>query len=245
MREVKPIKDAKKLEQIAAGLADYQDEHERRIYLLFMMGICTGLRIGDLVGLKAAQVNRGDKLRLIEEKTGKKQEIKIPKRLREVLDYELMNTPDNDFIFKSRQRDKRGRVKHITVGTAENDMKLIAKWFNIKTPFSCHSMRKTFGFWHYQENKNLPMLAKQFNHADISVTSRYIGLDEEAAQRAAENLYIDILPGNKKTAALKRSNQMNAPIKITRPDRTKQKKAYAERMKAGKEKAAREKGGGR
>lgn len=238
MREVKPIKDAKKLREIVAGLADYQNDHERRVYLMFMVGICTGLRIGDLIALRVREVNHGDKIRLQEEKTGKRQEIKIGQRLREVLDAELAGLPDNAFLFPSRQRDKRGRIKHITTGTAENDMKLIAKWFHIDFPFSCHSMRKTFGYWHYQENKNLPLLARQFNHADLRVTSRYIGLDEEEAHKAAEKLFKDILPPNRKTGALKRSNQLNSIIETKHHDREKQKAAYAERMRAGRNKTA-------
>ena len=237
MREVKPIRDAKKLHEIVSGLADYQTPHERRMYLLFMLGICTGLRIGDLIGLRVCQVNHGDKLRLREEMTGKAQEIKIGQRLREVLDAELQGMKDDDYLFPSRQHDRRGRVKHITVGTAENDMKKIAFWFNIREPFSCHSMRKTFGYWHYQENKNLAMLAKQFNHADLKTTSRYIGLDEAEADKAVERLYFDILPVNRKAPARKRSNQANAPIITKYHDRTPQKKAFADRMQAGKQRA--------
>ena len=234
MREVKPIKDAKKLKEIVSGLADYQNDHEKRIYLLFMIGICTGLRIGDLIALRVCEVNRGDKLRLQEEKTGKRQEIKIGQRLREVLDAELEGMPDNAFLFPSRQRDKRGRIKHITTATAWHDMKLIAKWFDIDFPFSCHSLRKTFGYWHYQENKNLPLLARHFNHSDLRVTSRYIGLDDEEEHKATENLFKDILPPNRKTKALKRSNQLNAVIETKHHDRTKQKAAYAERMRQGR-----------
>lgn len=234
MREVKPIKDAKKLLEIETGLADYQNDHEKRIYLLFMIGICTGLRIGDLIALRVREVNHGDKLRLQEEKTGKRQEIKIIQPLREVLDAELEGMPDYAFLFPSRQRDKRGRLKHITTATAENDMKLIAKWFNIDFPFSCHSLRKTYGYWHFQANKNLPMLARHFNHSDLRVTARYIGLDDEEEHKAAEKVYKGILPPNRKTKALKRSNQLNAIIETKHHDRTKQKAAYAERMRQGR-----------
>ena len=77
MNKVFPIKDGKKLNEIISGLADYQTDHERRIYLLFMVGICTGLRIGDIIGSTVGQVNHGDKIRLEEQKTGKAQTIKI------------------------------------------------------------------------------------------------------------------------------------------------------------------------
>lgn len=242
MREVTAIKDGNKLREIVAGLSDYQTEHERRIYLLFMVGICTGLRIGDLIGLRVYQVNHGDTLRLREEKTGKTQEIKIGKELRAVLDAELEGMQDNAFLFPSRQHDKRGRVKHITTATAGNDMHLIAKWFNINAPFSCHSMRKTFGYWHYQENKNLEMLRKQFNHSDIGVTTRYIGLDDAEAKKAVERLYSNVFQVSRKTPAKKRSNQVNGIISTKHHDRTAQKKAFAERLKEGRKRKQIEQG---
>ena len=129
MKTVFPIRDREKLQEIIQGLADYKTKHERRIYLLFMIGICTGLRIGDIVGLKVGQVNKGNELRLIEEKTGKQQKIKISKQLRAVFDNELTGRPDDEYILVSRQRDRRGRVKHITTATAENDLKKVKHWF--------------------------------------------------------------------------------------------------------------------
>ena len=233
MNEVKPIKDAKKLAEIIEGLADYQTAHERRIYLLFMIGICTGLRIGDLIKLQAKHLNHGQKIVLEEEGTGRIQEIKINQTLRKVIDNELIGMGDNDFLFPSRQADRRGRVKPITVATAENDMKKIQHWFYLRFPFSCNSLRKTYGYWHYQKNRDLNMLAQQFHHYDISVTSKYIGLDEEDAENAVEKLF-DWVPIDRKTPERKRSNQVNEPITTKHHDRTAQKKAYAERMKAGR-----------
>ncbi len=232
-----PIKDAKKLNEIIKGLADYETERERRIYLLFMVGICTGLRIGDMIGLTVGQVNRGDKLRLIEEKTGKEQSIKINKQLRAVLDAELEGLNDDAYLFPSRQKDRRGRVKHISVSTAEKDLQDVKYWFNLRYPFSCHSLRKTYGYWHYQMNHNLPLLAKQFNHSDTRVTLAYIGLDEDEAAKATENMYDGVFVIERKTKAKKRSNQTNDKVITKHHDRAAQKKAFAERMNRGKQEA--------
>lgn len=237
MKTVYPIRDAIKLNEIIKGLADYQNEHERRIYLIFMIGICTGLRIGDIIGLKIGQVNKGDELRLIEEKTGKQQKIKINKQLRAVFDNELTGRQDDEYILVSRQRDRRGRTKHITTATAENDLKKVKYWFCIREPFSCHSLRKTYGYWHYKEHKNLPMLQKQFNHSSIAVTARYIGIDEEAMLEATESMYDKVFTIKRREPAKKRSNQVNQQITIKYHNRTTQKAAFAERMREGREKA--------
>lgn len=237
MNKVYPIKDRKKLQQIISGLSDYKTERERRIYLLFMVGICTGLRIGDIVGLRVGQINNGDRIRLVEEKTGKQQKIKINKQLRAVLDAELEGLEDDAFVFQSRQKDRRGRVKHITVSTAEKDLQSVKYWFSIPFPFSCHSLRKTYGYWHYQSEHNIALLAKQFNHSDMRVTLEYIGLDDDEAAKATERMFDDVFTVNRKTPAKKRSNQVNEKVVTKHHDRTPQKKAYAARMNAGKERA--------
>lgn len=237
MKRVYPVKDKRKLEKIIYGLADYKTEREKRMYLLFMVGICTGLRIGDMIRLRVGQVNHGDRIRLEEEKTGKRQEIKINRQLRAVLDAELEGLKDDAFLFPSRQRDRRGRVKHITVGTAENDLRDIAYWFNIRAPFSCHSLRKTYGYWHYQKYHNLEMLRQQFKHSDLRITSKYIGLDDDEIAQATEHLYDGIFEIPRKTAAKKRSNQVNERLYIKHHERAAQKKAYKARMQHGKARA--------
>lgn len=231
MNEVYPIKDEKKLREIIFGLKDYRNMYEKRIYLLFMTGICTGLRIGDLIRLKVGQVNHGDTIKVIEEMTGKCYTVKINKQLRAVFDKELFGMNDEDFLFPSRQKDRRGREKHITVSTAEKDMEKIAYWFNIKFPFSCHSLRKTYGYWHYQTNRNLPMLARQFNHSDLRVTEKYIGLDEETILDATERMFNNIIPTMREVKERDRKNQENEPVLTKHHDRTKQKAAYVKRWK--------------
>ena len=40
-------------------------------------------------------------------------------------------------------------------------------------------MRKTFGYWHYQQYQDLAMLQKLFNHSSPSITHRYIGIEQD------------------------------------------------------------------
>lgn len=52
---------------------------------------------------------------------------------------------------------------------------------------SCHSLRKTFGYWskmiHPNDPNALEILQSIFNHADTSVTLKYIGLSEERKRK--------------------------------------------------------------
>ena len=51
-----------------------------------------------------------------------------------------------------------------------------------------HTMRKTFGYHMYQETHDAVMLMKLFNHSDIHVTLRYIGVEQDETDQAISKL---------------------------------------------------------
>lgn len=231
MNTVEPIRDKNLIDRIQTELEKEKDWHGKRIYLLFMTGIYTGLRISDLVRLQVRHVNSGDKIRLKETKTGKKTVIKINQILRIIFDERLNGMKESDYLFPSRQADRKGNKKPITTHTAEADMKIIADRFGITFPFNCHSLRKTFGYWHYRQWGDIETLRQTFNHSTQAVTRRYIGIDEEERNRKVEGLRIGTYKPERKTAAKKRSHQVNTPLETHYHDRTKQGKILGQRMK--------------
>ena len=192
MNVVQPIKNPETVRRILEGLEADNTWHGRRMYLLFAVGIYTGLRISDIVRLKAGNV-RGKMLRLKEQKTGKSQNIEINKALRAIFNARLDGMGDDAYIFASRKRDANGRIKPITTRAAAYDMKLIAKRFGIKEPFSCHSTRKTYGYRMYNGGygATLEEVRQQFNHSREAVTRRYIGVDEEIRNKHVRKLEFD------------------------------------------------------
>lgn len=49
-------------------------------------------------------------------------------------------------------------------------------------------MRKTFGYHMYQATHDAVMLMKLFNHSDIHVTLRYIGVEQDETDQAISKL---------------------------------------------------------
>lgn len=192
MNTVQPIKNPARVRVILEGLERDKSWHGRRMYLLFATGVFTGLRISDIVKLKAGHV-RGEYLRLREQKTGKRQSIYINRALRAIYDERLSELSDDDYIFPSRKKDGNGNEKPISTRAAAYDMKVIAKRFGIKEPFACHSMRKTYGYQLYNggQGATLEELRIQFNHSKEAVTRRYIGVDEEMRNKHVRNLQFD------------------------------------------------------
>ena len=231
MNNVRPIKNAAALERIMEGLQDGKTWHDRRMFLLFATGIYTGLRISDIVGLKVENV-QGNEIVLIEKKTGKRQRAPINKYLRAIYDVRLEGMEAGDYLFPSRKHFNDGQQRHITTRAASYDMQKIAEKFDIKEPFGCHSMRKTYGYMMYKRHGvPLEALREYFNHATEDVTRRYICIDEdermEIANRFDAGGFRPEKPKNK--TAGRRKNSI--PVETTRHDRTEQGRKYAEALR--------------
>lgn len=205
-------------------LEEADDWHGQRMYLMFMIGIYTGLRISDLVRLRAGHV-RGDEITLIEEKTDKEQVIPIATILQRVIADRTASMDDEDYLFPSRQHSRDGSVKPITTHTAYNDMQRVAERFGLRGPIGCHTLRKTFGYWHYKRNHDLEILRQWFNHASVDVTRRYIGVDVEERRKSVQGFNLGHEP--KVRARAQKANGM--PLEVTRQDRSENGRRYGQR----------------
>ena len=77
MNFVQPIRDPEQIQQ----LKEYFKEKSLRNYILFIMGINTGLRISDILKLKVGDV-KGSHISMREKKTGKQKRIQITASLK-------------------------------------------------------------------------------------------------------------------------------------------------------------------
>ena len=82
MNYVEPIRDNNKLEDILK----YLKKTNKRNYMLFCLGLYTGLRISDILKLQVKHVKDKDSIRIKEKKTNKSKVIKINKFLKKELD---------------------------------------------------------------------------------------------------------------------------------------------------------------
>ena len=80
MNFVQPIRDPEQIQH----LKEYFKEKSLRNYILFIMGINTGLRISDILKLKVGDV-KGSHISMREKKTGKQKRIQITAALKREL----------------------------------------------------------------------------------------------------------------------------------------------------------------
>jgi integrase len=147
--------------------------------MMFVVGINTGLRISDLLKLTVGQVSNSH-IMIIEQKTGKKKRFPINRHLRELLDEYTIGMNDDDYLFPSRKGGHIGRVQAYRV------MNQAAAAVGLED-IGTHTLRKTFGYHHYQQNKDVAILQQIFNHSSPSITLRYIGINQDIIDRSLED----------------------------------------------------------
>lgn len=178
MKVVQPIREKSKIEDIKKILR----EKNERNYIMFVIGIYTGLRISDILQLKVKDLKNQEYIILKEKKTRKSQRIFINPILKRDLKKYLENRNEEEYIIKSRkginkplQRDMA--YKLLARAAEEMDMDEIG----------CHTMRKTFGYHYYAKNKDIGFLMQLFNHSKESITLRYIGVNQDLRDKAMKN----------------------------------------------------------
>lgn len=177
--KVEPITDMKDIKSIKKLLSD-----NARDKLLFVMGINTGLRVGDLLGLKVRDVKYvkiGDRVLLKEKNTGKENVFMVNKEIKDALDGYLKSVDANDewFLFKSRKSSN----SPLSTGAVTKYVKQWCRDINLHINAGAHTLRKT---WCYQKRKQgVPweLISKRLNHSTPSTTRLYMGVKEDEIEK--------------------------------------------------------------
>lgn len=178
---VQPIRDKKIIEQFKNELL----KNGLRDYMLFVIGINTGLRISDILELKVSDVKDKTHIRITEKKTKKDKRFMINSMLKKDIDRYIDGMSDDSYLFQSQ----KGENKPITRVQAYRILNDVAKKLGIDE-VGTHTLRKTFGYWHYQQNKDVALLQELFNHSAPSVTLRYIGINQDMMDKTIEDFYL-------------------------------------------------------
>lgn len=178
MKYVEPIREKEKVREVTEIL---ESKNERDM-VMFVIGVYTGLRISDILKLRKKMVT-GTHISLKEQKTKKAKKIFIQPPLRRILKAYTENMNDNDFLFASRQ----GKNRPITRVRAYEILRTAAKEAGLSN-IGTHTLRKTFGYHMYQEHKDPAMLQDIFNHSSEYITLKYIGVNQDAIDKAMNSL---------------------------------------------------------
>lgn len=178
---VQPIRDRSKIEDLKHQLL----KNGSRDFLLFLLGINTGLRISDILTLKVSDVKDKTHITIKEKKTDKIKRFKINSTLMDEIKKYTYGMTDSTYLFQSQ----KGINKPITRIQAYRILNIAAGKVGL-CEIGTHTLRKTFGYHFYQKTKDLALLQELFNHSAPSVTLRYIGINQDIMDNAIDNFIL-------------------------------------------------------
>jgi len=178
---VQPIRDRSQIEEMKNELR----KKGSRDYLLFYVGINTGLRISDILSLRVCDVKDRSHIILTEQKTDKVKRFKINTELKQELDIYIRTMEPDEFLFQSR----KGSNISISRVQAYRILNTAAVKIGL-SEIGTHTLRKTFGYHFYQQFKDVALLQELFNHSSPSVTLRYIGINQDMMDLAIDGFML-------------------------------------------------------
>ena len=175
MNFVEPIRDSTTVQDIA----DYLKEKDEKYFVMYEIGIYSGLRISDILRLKVRDVRGKDKIKIREKKTGKEKAFPINKALSDVLEQYCEGKKDYDYLVPS----SKATNKAISREYAYRIMHEAGERFGLYN-LGTHTLRKTFGYHFYTQTKDVVLLMRIFNHSSEAQTLRYIGIEQTTIDEA-------------------------------------------------------------
>ena len=153
-----------------------------KMSLFISLGCFTGLRVSDILSLRWNQILGVDEFTIIEKKTGKQRTLRLNPQLQKHIQecYEHIKPIGVKAPILVSQKGTT-----FTIQAINRKLKEIKKQYKVKIKnFSCHSLRKTFGRQVYNMNDSnaelaLVKLNMLFNHSNVSITKRYLGIQQE------------------------------------------------------------------
>lgn len=146
MNYVEPIRDKTTVQDIA----DYLREKDPKYYIMYMIGIYSGLRVSDILKLKVRDVRGRAEIKLREKKTGKEKLFPVNAELSKAIEAYCQDKKDYEYLVPSA----RVRNKAVSREYAYRVIHEAGVNFGLDN-LGTHTMRKTFGYHFYLQTKDI------------------------------------------------------------------------------------------
>lgn len=203
-KDAKPIPESH-YDRFKYKLEEISGRHADRNLTLFILGIATGYRIGDLIDLTIADIKKAleDGYFEIQEKKQYeawkthmknnprskqkpplKRQHEIEKPLEIILNKYIKGKKKSEYAFPSQKGS--GSV-FLEAQTYSDILKRVAEDDSIRLKcITGHSLRKTYARRLYEATGKLEYVRIALGHKSVEVTKRYLGLEDEVKESAAK-----------------------------------------------------------
>lgn len=143
--------------------------------LVLRVQLSTGLRVGDAVALKTADLQK-PRFSIQEQKTGKRRTVTLPADLRRA----LVRQAGTYYVFPHRYTG----LRHRTTSAVYKDLRRASEVATRgKCRMSTHTARKWWAVEQFRRTGDLRKVQKLLNHGDIAVTMIYALADQIGRQK--------------------------------------------------------------
>lgn len=151
-----------------------------RNYMILIMGVNTGCRIEVLLQLTPKHI-KGGMCRITEFKTGKIMRFELSSEVQKAIDAHInaFEIGENEYLFRSF----RHKTRPLTRVRAYKIIVTLASQAGVKYAVGCHSLRKSFGRWIYDETHDIHLVQKMLGHSHPLITQQYICLEENLVNK--------------------------------------------------------------
>jgi len=192
MNFVEPIRNLNRINKIKDNL---KKKENPRDFTLFVLGLNTGMRVSDMVALRAGDVkdSKGDIrtfLSIKEQKTKRNRKIPLNSGVREALQYYFDKSgiwESDKYLFVSEKRKGNRPLTRCAV------WQLINKWcqdVGITGKIGTHSLRKSLGYHLRKSGTPIEVISARLGHKSIRTTSQYIGIDDDELEKNANGFVL-------------------------------------------------------
>jgi integrase len=190
------IKSSKELKRVCDDLK----LRAPKAYVLFMIGLTTGYRGGDLIKLTIADIReaiRTGELIILEEKTEDTRKVPFERvvflsdKFTKFLSDYVKDKEDAEYICWSQKGKGKGVLKKPLRRDSLGKIFLAScqRLGIANISVGVHTPRKTYGYNQYIEHdKDINFVQELFGHSTPKVTRDYIGIDEEMAKEASTTM---------------------------------------------------------
>jgi len=183
MKTMQPIRNKETLKRIKEVLLQQNSKY----YIMFAIGINTGLRVSDILTLKVTDIRGKSHVDIVEKKTKKHKRFLVNELLRQEIESYIASKDLSDDCYLIASR--KGKNNPLSRFQAYRALNNTAKKLSL-SDIGTHTMRKTFGYWHYKQYKDVAILQNIFNHSALSITLKYIGIDQDIIDRTMQDFFL-------------------------------------------------------
>ena len=123
-----------------------------------------------------------------EQKTGKRNQVYINDAIQDALRAYIPfdKQTENAWIFESKGQQGKPLSRY----QAYRIIREAAEYAGLDEHISCHSLRKTFGYYAWKQGTPPALLMTIYNHSTYQITKRYLGIEQDDKDDVYRNIKI-------------------------------------------------------